>query len=109
MRPRLLKQFQEYLSPGEPPQGACENHQQEAGSAYRYQISMRCNSDSVKADPDACHPDLDTVIRQLEKDFSVIIKWFSDNLLKLNDEKCHLMIYGDKSTETTTTIRNSKN
>ena len=56
----------------------------------------------------ACHPDLDTIIRQLEEDSSVIVKWFSDNFLKLNDDKCHLMIFGDKSTETTVTIGNSK-
>ena len=31
----------------------------------------------------ACHPDLDTIIKQLEEDSSVIVKWFSDNFLKL--------------------------
>ena len=46
--------------------------------------------------------------RQLEEDCSVIVKWFSDNLLKLNDEKCHLMVVVDKSTEKTITIGNSK-
>ena len=56
----------------------------------------------------ACHPDLRTVIRQSEDDCSVIGKWFSDNLLKLNDEKCHLMVFGDKSTEATTKIGNSE-
>ena len=55
-----------------------------------------------------CHRDLNTVITQLEEDCSVIVKWFSDNLLKFNDEKCHLMVFGDKSTETRITFRNPK-
>ena len=38
----------------------------------------------------------------------MIVKWFSDNFLKLNDDKCHLMIFGEKSTEATVTIGNSK-
>ena len=46
----------------------------------------------------ACDPDLDTIIKQLEEDSSVIVKWFPDNFLKLNNDKCHLMIFGDKST-----------
>ena len=56
----------------------------------------------------ACHPDLDNIIKQLEEDSTVIVKWFSDNFLKLNDDKCHLMIFGGKSTEATVTIGNSK-
>ena len=55
----------------------------------------------------ACHPDLDTIIKQLEEDSSVIVKWFSDNFLKLNDDKCHLMIIGEKSTEATVSLGNS--
>ena len=51
-----------------------------------------------------CHPDLDTIIKQLEEDSSVLVKWFSDNFLKLNDDKCHLMIFGDKSTKATVSI-----
>ena len=56
----------------------------------------------------ACHPDLDNIIKQLEEDSTVIVKWFSDNFLKLNDDKCRLMIFGGKSTEATVTIGNSK-
>ena len=56
----------------------------------------------------ACHSDLGTVIRQLQDDCSVIVKWFSDNILKLNDEKCHLMVFGDKNTEVTIKIGKSE-
>ena len=44
-----------------------------------------------------CHPDLNTVIRQLEDACSFIIKLFSDSLLKLNDEKWHLIIFCEKT------------
>ena len=37
----------------------------------------------------------------------MIVKWFSDNFLKLNDDKCHLMILSEKSTEATASIGNS--
>ena len=56
----------------------------------------------------ACHRDLDTIIKQLEEDSSMIVKWFSGNFLKLNDDECHPMIFVDKSTEATVTIGNSK-
>ena len=55
----------------------------------------------------ACHPDFDIIVRQLEIDSSVMVKWFSGNFLKSSNDKCHLMIYGNKSTETTVTIGNS--
>ena len=48
------------------------------------------------------------VIWQLQDDCSVIVKWFSDNLLKLNDEKCHLMVFRDKNTEETIKVGNSE-
>ena len=54
----------------------------------------------------ACQPTLDTVIRYLETDSTQVAKWFSDNYLKLDDDKCHLMIFGDKCSKATVTIRN---
>ena len=56
----------------------------------------------------ACHSELGIVIRQLQDYCSVIVKWFSNNLLKLNEEKCHLMVFGDKNTEVKIKIRNSE-
>ena len=40
----------------------------------------------------ACHPTLETIIRQLGKGCTLVAKWFSDNYLKLSDNKCHLII-----------------
>ena len=36
--------------------------------------------------------DTKTVINTLEKDVSTLMKWFSDNYMKLNEDKCHLQI-----------------
>ena len=36
----------------------------------------------------ACHATLGTIIRQLETDGALVEKWFSDNYLTLNDDKC---------------------
>ena len=56
----------------------------------------------------ACYSDLGIVIWQLQDDCSVIAKWLSDKLLKLNDEKCHLMLFGGENTEVTIKIENSE-
>ena len=55
----------------------------------------------------AYHPILETIVRQLETDGIVVVKWFPDNYLKLNDDKCHLIIFGDKYSRATATIGNS--
>ena len=36
-----------------------------------------------------------TMIRNLEADGSILSNWFSSNLMTLNDDKCHLMIFGN--------------
>ena len=55
-----------------------------------------------------CHPTLERIIRQLETNGTLVAKWFSDNYLKLNDDKSYLMIFGDKCSKARVTIRNSK-
>ena len=49
----------------------------------------------------ACHLALETIARQLETDDASVAQWFSDNYLKLNDDKCHLMILDDKCSKAT--------
>ena len=51
--------------------------------------------------------ELETIIRRVETDGTLDAKWFSDNYLKLNDDKAHLMIFGDKYSKATVTLRNS--
>ena len=52
-------------------------------------------------------------ILKLEKDANILIKWFKDNGMKLNEEKCKLLILSKKSNNTeiilgNETIKNSK-
>ena len=39
---------------------------------------------------------LRTVLAKLEKDTLLLSEWFSDNFIKLNEEKSHLLIFGTK-------------
>ena len=73
-------------------------------------LFVRCTNICNYADDTtifACHPTLETILRQLETDGTLVAKWFSDNYLKLNDDKCHLMIFGNKCSKATVTIRSS--
>ena len=47
----------------------------------------------------ACNTTIDLVIKKLEKLSFEIASWFSKNFMKLNEEKCHFMLYGDKSND----------
>ena len=44
----------------------------------------------------ACDTDLDTVLRRLEHDSLLAIEWFEANYMKLNADKCHLLVAGNK-------------
>ena len=55
----------------------------------------------------ACNSDLDTIINRLETDSSILVKWLSENYMKLNEEKCHFMIFGNKSKDSVITIGKS--
>ena len=55
-----------------------------------------------------CHLDLDTIIKKLEEDSSVIVIRFCGSFLKLKGDKCHLLILEDKIAEARVTIGNSK-
>ena len=41
-------------------------------------------------------PNIENVIMDLENDALEITKWFPNNYMKLNEDKCHLMIFGAK-------------
>ena len=55
----------------------------------------------------ACNSDLNTIINRLEIDSAVLAKWFSENYMKLNEDKCHLMIFGNKCKDSVVNIGNS--
>ena len=44
----------------------------------------------------ACNEDLNFLIKRLEHDSLLAIKWFQNNNMKSNQDKCHLFISGCK-------------
>ena len=46
--------------------------------------------------PHTCDQDLDTLLKKLEHDSLNAIEWFKNNYMKLNEDKCHLIIAGHK-------------
>ena len=44
----------------------------------------------------ACNKDLKTLISRLEHDSHLAIEWFQSNYMKLNQDKCHLLVSGYK-------------
>jgi len=44
----------------------------------------------------ACDLDLQNLIRRLEHDSIIAVEWFESNYMKLNQDKCHLIISGHK-------------
>ena len=55
----------------------------------------------------ACDSDVSNVQYKLEADASLLSKWFVDNHMKLNDAKCHFMLFGSKSSSTSVNIGTS--
>ena len=47
--------------------------------------------------PFACDLDIKEVLRRLEHDSTLAISWFESNYMKLNTDKCHLLISGSDS------------
>ena len=43
-----------------------------------------------------CDMDLGSIIRSLEHDTYLAIEWFENNYMKLNKDKCHLLVSGHK-------------
>ncbi len=52
----------------------------------------------------SCNKSLQKVVENLEHDSSIALKWFQDNYMKLNSDKCHLLIAGSKHVEQSVTI-----
>ena len=45
----------------------------------------------------ACDKTLEAVLQRLEHDAVITIEWFQNNYMKLNAEKCHLLIGGNRN------------
>ena len=44
----------------------------------------------------ACDKSLESLISRLEHDALLVIEWFDSNYMRLNEEKCHLLLSGHK-------------
>ena len=56
----------------------------------------------------ACDTSLSAVLEKLEKDASKAISWFKNNGMKLNSDKCFLLVSGHKHECTICTVGDSK-
>ena len=56
----------------------------------------------------ACHISQSAVLEKLEKDASKAISWFKNNGMKLNSDKCYLLVSGHKHECTICTVGDSK-
>ena len=45
------------------------------------------------------HQELQEVTIRLENDTARLSTWFAGNFMKLNEEKCHLLVFGEKDTK----------
>ena len=43
-----------------------------------------------------CDKDLNTLINRLQHDTSLAVEWFESNFMKLNQDKCYLLVSGHK-------------
>ena len=46
-----------------------------------------------------CDSRLENVNSRLENDSKIIIDWFRNNYMKLNEDKCHFMIFGERTNQ----------
>ena len=51
--------------------------------------------------------DLDPILKLLEKDASLLSKWFANNYMKMNGSKSHLLVLGNESVEAIVNISGS--
>ena len=68
------------------------------GGAHNVKVFEICNyADDTTTY--ACDNNIEGIIETLESDALKIAEWFPNNCMKLNEDKCHLMIFGDKSND----------
>ena len=54
-----------------------------------------------------CDRDHENIINRLENETLILSEWFQNNYMRLNGEKCHLMIFGEKSNNLSIKIGNT--
>ena len=67
---------------------------------YTFSLGIVCTQASNYADDTTiytCDKNLRDITLRLEHDCSVALEWLSDNFMKLNADKCHLLVLGQSS------------
>ena len=61
-------------------------------------FSLDCNVCNFADDttPFICNKNLDFVLNELERNSHIAIDWFQNNYMKINADKCHLLVTGHK-------------
>ena len=44
----------------------------------------------------SCGYEIDNILETLERDANLLSDWFVDNYMKMNDDKSHLLMFGNK-------------
>ena len=68
-----------------------------SGSTTRFSLDVCNYADDTTIY--TCGPNVENVVAQLENDALVISEWFPNNRMKLNEDKCHLMILVERATK----------
>ncbi len=55
----------------------------------------------------ACGSDLGSILESLERDAALLSLWFENNYMKMNEDKSHLLVFGNKDGEVTVNISGS--
>ena len=55
-----------------------------------------------------CDLDLNTTLNKLEENSAIALTWFETNYMKLNSDKCHLLVSGHHSEEMLINIGNNR-
>ena len=58
--------------------------------------------------PYVCEKDVSELFKKLENDTVLIISWFESNYMKLNTDKCHLLVSGNRYEHTFINVGNDK-
>ena len=56
-----------------------------------------------------CNKNLDNIVHKLENDSTIPLKWFANNFMKLNADKCHLLVLGQRCDDSVTVRTGSAN
>ena len=54
-----------------------------------------------------CGTEVDPILKSLEKDAPLLSNWFANNYMKMNDDKSHLLVLGNKGVKATVNISGS--